>query len=367
MDGGYGGHNQPVRATATSGAVVSRSPRPIVAHDPLEERVAALEAAGIAENEPGGGGRPVALDPDGAKEVSAPGRLTGTRGSFDGDVRSLNCKKPHDRGVRPEKGQPEPGIATSAKDPAGQLAAPSAPSPAPSAVFNGLDYASAGNGYPPDTNGDVGPSYFVQSVNTSIGIFSKTSPTTDHLIKWFPFNGFIQGTRTLCDTNNYGDPVVVYDSFTDRWIISDFAFTTDASGNVTSDNYQCFAVSKTGDPVSGGWWFYAFKVGSFAYPSCTGGVGTVPANPAGLTATAVSRSQINLAWGDVATETGYKVERSSNRTSAWAQIATTAADTPAYTNTGLPRLTTYYYRVRATNAAGDSPYSAIASATTARK
>ena len=112
-------------------------------------------------------------------------------------------------------------------------------------------------------------------------------------------------------------------------------------------------------------------VGSSGYSNTatatTPAAGTVPAAPTSLTATAVSRSQINLAWGDVATETGYKVERSSNRTSAWAQIATTAADTPAYTNTGLPRLTTYYYRVRATNAAGDSPYSAIASATTARK
>ena len=29
----------------------------------------------------------------------------------------------------------------------------------------------------------------------------------------------------LCDTNNFGDPVVLYDTFEDRWIITDFAFT----------------------------------------------------------------------------------------------------------------------------------------------
>ena len=219
---------------------------------------AALEAVGIEENGPGGEGRPVALDPNGAKAVSAPERVTGKRGSFDGDVRSLNGKKPKDRGERPEKGQLEPGIAAAAKDPAGQVAAPALASPAPSTVFNGLDYASAGNGYPPDTNGDVGPNHFIQSVNTSIGIFSKTGTK----LLSFPFDGFIQGTGTLCDTDNYGDPVVVYDTFAGRWVISDFAFTTDAFGNVNSDNYQCFAVSKTGDPVNGGWWFYAFKVAS---------------------------------------------------------------------------------------------------------
>lgn len=218
----------------------------------------ALEAAGIEESEPGGEGGAVPLDPDGRKTVSEPRGLTGKRGGFDGDVRSLDGKKPRDRGERPEKGQPEPGIAASAKDAVAQAAAVSASAPSPSTVFPGLDYNTAGNGFPPDTNGDVGPNHFVQSVNTSIGIFSKTGTK----LASFPFDGFIQGTGTLCDTDNYGDPVVLYDTFSDRWIISDFAFTINAAGDVTSDNYQCFAVSKTGDPVNGGWWFYAFKVAS---------------------------------------------------------------------------------------------------------
>ena len=218
----------------------------------------ALEAAGIEENEPGGEGGPVALDPNGRKTVSEPRGLTGKRGEFDGDVRSLDGKKPRDRGERPERGQLDPGIAASAKDAAAQAAAVSASAPSPSTVFPGLDYNTAGNGYPPDTNGDVGPNHFVQSVNTSIGIFSKTGTK----LASFPFDGFIQGTGTLCDTDNYGDPVVLYDTFSDRWIISDFAFTTNAAGDVNSDNYECFAVSKTGDPVAGGWRFYAFKVAS---------------------------------------------------------------------------------------------------------
>ena len=66
----------------------------------------------------------------------------------------------------------------------------------------------------------------------------------------------------LCDTDNFGDPVVLYDTFNDRWIISDFAFQVNASGDVLNPpgSFECFAVSKTGDPVSGGWNFYSINI-----------------------------------------------------------------------------------------------------------
>jgi len=61
----------------------------------------------------------------------------------------------------------------------------------------------------------------------------------------------------LCDTENFGDPVVVYDSFEDRWIITDFAFLTDGGGNVVAPAFQCIAASITGNPLTGGWNFYS--------------------------------------------------------------------------------------------------------------
>ncbi len=92
-----------------------------------------------------------------------------------------------------------------------------------------------------------------------------------------------------------------------------------------------------------------------------------PTVPAGLTATAASSSQINLAWSastdDVAV-TGYRVERcqGSNCTS-FAQIAVPTGTT--HSDTGLAASTTYRYRVRAADAAGNlSGYSSIGSATT---
>ncbi len=77
-----------------------------------------------------------------------------------------------------------------------------------------------------------------------------------------------------------------------------------------------------------------------------------------------SISQIDLSWGNVSSESGYKLERSPDGVSGWAQIATTATDVTSYRDSGLAMSTTYYYRVRAYNSAGDSAYSNTASAKT---
>jgi titin len=91
-----------------------------------------------------------------------------------------------------------------------------------------------------------------------------------------------------------------------------------------------------------------------------------PAAPTSLAAKAVSRSSINLGWTDNANnETAFKIERSTN-SSAFTQIATVGANATSYSDTGLARNTTYSYRVRATNAAGDSAYSNTATARTKR-
>jgi len=85
--------------------------------------------------------------------------------------------------------------------------------------------------------------------------------------------------------------------------------------------------------------------------------------PTGLSATAISSSQINLSWTDHSmAEDGYRIERSS---SGFVQIAQTGPNTTFYSDTGLNPETAYTYRVRAYNAAaGNSEYSNEASATT---
>ena len=90
-----------------------------------------------------------------------------------------------------------------------------------------------------------------------------------------------------------------------------------------------------------------------------------PSAPSSLTATAASSSQINLSWTDNSTnETGFKIERKTGIGGTYAEIGTVTANVVSYSNTSLTANTTYYYRVRATNANGDSSYSNEANATT---
>ena len=86
--------------------------------------------------------------------------------------------------------------------------------------------------------------------------------------------------------------------------------------------------------------------------------------PTGLTATAVSSSQINLQWTDNSgNESGFRIERSSNG-SGFTQIAVTGPNSTSYMSAGLAKNRNYNYRVRATNASGDSAYSNTATAKT---
>ncbi len=91
----------------------------------------------------------------------------------------------------------------------------------------------------------------------------------------------------------------------------------------------------------------------------------LPTAPSALAATTVSTTQINLAWTDNSTnETGFRVERSTDNVT-FTEIGTTAANVTTFNSTTLTSGTTYYYRVRAYNAGGNSAYSNTASATTA--
>jgi transcriptional regulator CtsR len=92
---------------------------------------------------------------------------------------------------------------------------------------------------------------------------------------------------------------------------------------------------------------------------------TLPAAPTNLTAFVVSPSQINLSWTDNATnEQGFKIERKTGAGGTYSQIAMVGANVTTYSDTGLTVNTTYYYRVKANNTAGDSSYSNEVNATT---
>jgi hypothetical protein len=109
---------------------------------------------------------------------------------------------------------------------------------------------------PPDPNGEVGPNNYVEMINLVFAVYDKSG---NRLL------GPVD-TGTLWDdfavpdcTDPSGDPVVLYDQFTDRWILSQF--TTSGMNPDGSFNgkpfYNCVAVSQTGDPT-GAYYRYAF-------------------------------------------------------------------------------------------------------------
>lgn len=92
---------------------------------------------------------------------------------------------------------------------------------------------------------------------------------------------------------------------------------------------------------------------------------SVPDAPSNPTASADSATQITVSWDDAADETGYRVERSADGSTGWSDVSgALAADVVSYADTGLTENTTYYYRVVAVNAVGDSDPSSVVDATT---
>ncbi len=91
--------------------------------------------------------------------------------------------------------------------------------------FDGIVYPGVGcNCAPPDTDGEVGLTQYVQIVNEGIQVFNKTTgasvlgPVGISTI-WTGFGG-------VCESNGHGDPIVLYDQLANRWVISQFAGTS---------------------------------------------------------------------------------------------------------------------------------------------
>ena len=203
-------------------------------------------------------------------EVRSAGIEEVVPGEFNGDLRDLQestYAPPRYDHLWNEFEEPKRIKPTAGGEVQGIEAAPLAlaPMPAPSKNFAGLGYSdsvtggTAGAGWPPDVNGDVGPTMYIEAVNDAYAIYDKSTGsrlaafTEDSL--WSAAPG-----ATPCNGNNQGDPVVLHDALADRWILTNFAFAVDVNFNPIAPFYQCIAVSKTGNPVSGGWFFYAVRM-----------------------------------------------------------------------------------------------------------
>jgi subtilisin-like proprotein convertase family protein len=137
------------------------------------------------------------------------------------------------------------------EDPVVQATLPPPLTPSATRTFEGISNEDNFNvlGFrvvPPDTNGDVGPNDYVQTINLLFEVFTKTgTPRLGPITISSLFAGF----GGPCETDD-GDPVVLYDPLADRWLLSQFS-------TAGPPFHQCVALSQTGDPT-GSYFRYDF-------------------------------------------------------------------------------------------------------------
>jgi len=202
--------------------------------------------------------------------VSPPLRDIASDGpSIEVDVRNEEDESAENRAVREvtaaaiARAQQMSAIETMKRDAAMQLVAPTLNIPAPSLTFEGLGRteniaAGFGNLSPPDTVGDVGPNHYVQQTNLLVRVWNKAGTP---LTAPFRLSSLFAPLGGQCAAPDAGDPIVLYDPLSDRWMLSQFAF----AGQTIPPYHQCIAISKTPDPT-GAYFLYDFITPGNEFP-----------------------------------------------------------------------------------------------------
>jgi hypothetical protein len=107
---------------------------------------------------------------------------------------------------------------------------------------------------PPDPIGDVGREHYVQMYNLLTEIFDKEG---NSVLGPFPTSTFFTGMTGNCAISDDGDPVVLYDEETDRWLVSQFL--------ASFQDGLCIAISTSGDPT-GSYYQYEFDFTGIGFP-----------------------------------------------------------------------------------------------------
>lgn len=129
--------------------------------------------------------------------------------------------------------------ATTVADPLVPLSSAPSPlrTPEPIRAFEGVGNLSSL--LPPDPIGAVGPDHYVQMVNVNFQVFLKDGTSAGGP---YPTNALWSGYGGPCELENDGDPIVLYDRYAGRWILSQFAIPS-------GSERVCLAISQSSDPL----------------------------------------------------------------------------------------------------------------------
>src|SRR3954469_1569722 len=161
--------------------------------------------------------------------------------------------------MRPERAGSEGPVAhrlrARGRDGALQLFNPAPNIPSPLLTFEGMANQDNFNVFgfrvnPPDANGEVGPNNYVEMINLVFAVYDKAG----NLLVGPVDTGTLWAGFPITDcTDPSGDPVVLYDQFMDRWLLSQFT-------TAGPEYFNCVAISTTSDPT-GSYYRYAFSTG----------------------------------------------------------------------------------------------------------
>ncbi len=107
------------------------------------------------------------------------------------------------------------------------------------------NFAGQGGGTPPDPSGAAGPNHYVQAINTKYRVYNKTGGALTSSLN----------LSSLLFGQNNGDPIVLYDKYADRWLISQFS-------DGSPENEIWVAISTTSSPT-GSYYKYKFTTSQF--------------------------------------------------------------------------------------------------------
>ncbi|NJW52932.1 GEVED domain-containing protein [Salinimicrobium oceani] len=175
--------------------------------------------------------KPSHTAPLSTKELVAPNKV----------VKEVNPKNRSANRVVPGKGYPKSPDAAWQKKPG------TTPTKEPLLTFDAANTFHK----PTDPTGAVGPNHYVNAWNSAFAIYDKQgnilSPPAD-----------LESLGGEFTNEDLGDPIVVYDQFADRFLITQFS---------DSPNSLLVAISQGPDPVNDGWYTYRFETGTFPdYP-----------------------------------------------------------------------------------------------------
>jgi hypothetical protein len=224
--------------------------------------IAVLVIGGVVASATGNGARTAARVP--ATKSNDPERAV--HQDVSRPLRDIAARPEPDKATKTAKEDyplPLPPLGAPASDPVLQSTPGQVAAPALGSSFEGVGQGFTGpagifsvNSAPPDTNGAVGSSHYVQIVNESFAVFTKSGTPVYGPV---PTNTLWSGFGGGCQNNDDGDATVVYDRLANRWVFQQFSVST-------TPYLECVAVSTSGDPT-GTYYRYSFQYSAFPdYP-----------------------------------------------------------------------------------------------------